>query len=85
MFASGEPDFVQSRISLFAQKSLKILRQQLQQIIANARINTVVDGEQSFFTSDSIIREQIRILIKKPSLLEEAIQRCPYSDLMLDW
>jgi outer membrane protein TolC len=59
-----------NRDQLFASKSSKYYRQQLQQIIANARINTVVDVSKAFY-SILLSEEQIRILDQNLSRLEK--------------
>ena len=59
-----------NRDQLFASKSSKYYRQQLQQIIANARINTVVDVSKAFY-SILLSEEQIRILDQNLDRLEK--------------
>ncbi|MFT4855165.1 MAG: outer membrane protein TolC [Algoriphagus sp.] len=59
-----------NRDQLFASKSSKYYRQQLQQIISNARINTVVDVSKAFY-SILLSEEQIRILDQNLDRLEK--------------
>jgi len=59
-----------NRDQLFASKSSKYYRQQLQQVIENARINTVVDVSKAFY-SILLSEEQIKILDQNLERLEK--------------
>lgn len=59
-----------NRDQLFASKSSKYYRQQLQQVIENARINTVVDVSKAFY-SILLSEEQIKILDQNLDRLEK--------------
>lgn len=59
-----------NRDQLFASKSSKYYRQQLQQVIKDARINTVVDVSKAFY-SILLSEEQIRILDQNLDRLEK--------------
>ncbi|MEB2781772.1 TolC family protein [Algoriphagus sp. C2-6-M1] len=59
-----------NRDQLFASKSSKFYRQQLQQVLKNARINTVVDVSKAFY-SILLSEEQIRILDQNLDRLEK--------------
>ncbi|MEB2777849.1 TolC family protein [Algoriphagus sp. D3-2-R+10] len=59
-----------NRDQLFASKSSKYYRQQLQQVLKDARINTVVDVSKAFY-SILLSEEQIRILDQNLDRLEK--------------
>lgn len=59
-----------SRDQIFASKTSKYYRQQLQQITENARINTVVDVSKAFY-SILLSEEQIKILDQNLDRLEK--------------
>ncbi|MEB2786758.1 TolC family protein [Algoriphagus persicinus] len=59
-----------NRDQLFASKSSKFYRQQLQQVLKNSRINTVVDVSKAFY-SILLSEEQIRILDQNLDRLEK--------------
>ncbi|MFC5624038.1 TolC family protein [Algoriphagus winogradskyi] len=59
-----------NRDQLFASKSSKYYRQQLQQVIENAKINTVVDVSKAFY-SILLSEEQIKILDQNLDRLEK--------------
>jgi outer membrane protein TolC len=59
-----------NRDQLFASKSSKYYRQQLQQVITNARISTVVNVSKAFY-SIILSEEQIRILDQNLDRLEK--------------
>ncbi|WP_425638233.1 TolC family protein [Algoriphagus yeomjeoni] len=59
-----------NRDQLFATKTSKYYRQQLQQVIENARINTVVDVSKAFY-SILLSEEQLKILDQNLSRLEK--------------
>jgi outer membrane protein TolC len=59
-----------NRDQLFASKSSRYYRQQLQQVITDARINTIVDVSKAFY-SILLSEEQIRILDQNLDRLEK--------------
>ena len=59
-----------NRDQLFASKSAKYYRQQLQQVTENARINTVVDVSKAFY-SILLSEEQLKILDQNLDRLEK--------------
>lgn len=59
-----------NRDQLFASKSSRYYRQQLQQVVENARINTVVDVSKAFY-SILLSEEQIKILDQNLDRLEK--------------